>query len=258
MKRILSLFFVSVLALLALLPMTACHREIPVDSIIINPASATLLVGESVNITVSCYPEEATNLDELTIYSTNESIASYRNGTVTAVGSGNAAITAACGNVLDQCYIKVYKDMFLKGGMTYGIDYATGWRYFNSEPTVQEVEIILVHQDPNGDLQRLDVWVQIDQLGKELDFTKPIEGWSYAGAYVNNNENGYLVFSSEEGEPLIRLADWGDPGDVTLTRGLLKVDNPQGNRYRIHADFELSNGYRFSTDWEDTANLTDS
>jgi hypothetical protein len=25
--------------------------------------------------------------------------------------------------------------------------------------------------------------------------------------------------------------------------------------YRIHADFELSNGYRFSTDWEGTASL---
>ena len=97
--------------------------------------------------------------------------------------------------------------------------------------------------------------MQFDQLGKELDFTKAIEGWAYVGVYVNNNEDGYLVFSSPDGEPSIHLADWGDPGNVTLTRGILKVEHLHFTDYRIHADFELSNGYRFSTDWEGTASL---
>ena len=252
MKRLFQSLFL--LTLPALLLTAACHREIPVDTIRIEPASATLFVGETLDITVSCYPEDATNTDELMVYSTNERIASYQNGTVTARSTGTAAITAACGNVLDQCRIKVYKDKFQKGDNTYGVDYATGYLYYNSEATVQEVEIILVHNDPNGDLQKFDVWVQYDQLGKELDYTKP-QDFSFVGAYVNNNEDGFLVFSSTEGQPSIRLADWGDPGDVTLTRGILKVENPEANRYRIHADFELSNGYRFSTDWEDAASM---
>ena len=241
--------------MLVLFPLASCQKDIPVESIKINPASMTLFVGETREINVQYFPEEATNLDELQIYSTNEKIARYQDGRVTAVSGGDVAISATCGNVLGQCIIKVYKDQFLKNGKTYGIDYATGYQYFCSEPTVQEVEIILVHKEPNGDLQQFDVWVQVGQLGKELDFTKPIDGWSYVGVYLNNNEDGYLVFSSEEGEPSIRLADWGDPGNVTLTRGILKVEHLHFFDYRIHADFELSNGYRFSTDWEDSASL---
>ena len=250
MKR----FTLPIFLLFSLFPLS-CQKDIPVESITISPGTATLFVGESREITVSCFPEEATNLDELQVYSTNEKIVQYQNGQITGVGGGDAAISATCGNVLSQCRVKVYKDKFLKNGMTFGIDYATGYEYLKSEPTVQEIEIILVHNEPNGDLQKFDVWVQFDQLGKELDFTKAIEGWAYVGVYVNNNEDGYLVFSSPEGEPGIHLADWGDPGNVTLTRGILKVEHLHFTDYRIHADFELSNGYRFSTDWEGTASL---
>ena len=250
MKR----FTLPIFLLFSLFPLS-CQKDIPVESITISPGTATLFVGESREITVSCFPEEATNLDELQVYSTNEKIVQYQNGQITGVGGGDAAISATCGNVLSQCRVKVYKDKFLKNGMTFGIDYVTGYEYLESEPTVQEIEIILVHNEPNGDLQKFDVWVQFDQLGKELDFTKAIEGWAYVGVYVNNNEDGYLVFSSPEGEPGIHLADWGDPGNVTLTRGILKVEHLHFTDYRIHADFELSNGYRFSTDWEGTASL---
>ena len=254
MKR----YIPSFLLLLILLPLASCQKDIPVESLTISPSSMTLFVGDSREISVQYFPVEATNLDELQIYSTNEKIVRYQDGKVTGVSGGDAAISATCGNVLSQCIVKVYKDKFLKNGTTYGIDYATGYRYFCSEPTVQELEIILVHKEPNGDLQKFDVWVQVGQLGQELDFTKPIEGWSYVGAYLNNNESGYLIFASEEGEPFIRLADWGDPGSVTLTRGILKVEHLQFFDYRIHADFELSNGYRFSTDWEGSATLKDS
>ena len=243
--------------LLALLLAGACHRDIPVETVEINPTKATLFVGETCPVTVSWYPEEATNTDELQVYSTNETIAKYHDGAVTGVGKGDAAVTASCGNVMAQCRIKVYKDKFLKNGKPYGIDYATGYQYYCSEPTVQEVEIILVHSEPNGNYQKFDAWVQVGQLGQELDFTKPIEGWSYVGVYLNNNEDGYLVFASEDGTPSIHLADWSDPGDVTLTRGILKVEHLGFTKYRIHADFELSNGYRFSTDWEDSASLQD-
>ena len=250
-KRLLQSF----VFLLTLFPAGACHKEIPIDSIELNPTSMTLFVGETQPVTLRWFPEEATNTDELQVYSTNETIAQYHDGAVTGVGKGDAAVTASCGNVMAQCRLKVYKDKFLKNGKPYGIDYATGYQYFCSEPTVQEVEIILVHSAPHGDFQKFDVWVQVSQLGKELDFTQPIEGWSYAGVYLNNNEDGYLVFASEEGTPSIHLADWSDPGNVTLTRGIPKVEHLGFTKYRIHADFELSNGYRFSTDWEDSASL---
>ena len=252
MKRLFQSLFL--LMLPALLLTAACHREIPVDTIRIEPASATLFVGETLDITVSCYPEDATNTDELMVYSTNERIASYQNGTVTARSTGTAAITAACGNVLDQCRIKVYKDKFQKGDNTYGVDYATGYLYQMGTGTTQELEIVLVHNDTDGSTQNFKVWLLNEQLGRELDYTQPLEG-TFVGVYTNNNEDGYFVYSSGEGTPMIVRADWSYADGATLARGILKVENPEANRYRIHADFELSNGYRFSTDWEDAASL---
>ena len=122
MKR----FTLPIFLLLSLLPLS-CQKDIPVESITISPGTATLFVGESREITVSCFPEEATNLDELQVYSTNEKIVQYQNGQITGVGGGDAAISATCGNVLSQCRVKVYKDKFLKNGMTFGIDYVTGY-----------------------------------------------------------------------------------------------------------------------------------
>ena len=47
----------------------------------------------------------------------------------------------------------------------------------------------------------------------------------------------------------------GKPEGQDMSRGILKVEHLHFTDYRIHADFELSNGYRFSTDWEGTASL---
>ena len=77
-----SLLLLSLLA--ALLIPCACQKDIPVTDIFIQPASATLFVGESLDLSIQCYPEDATNTDELQVYSTNESIVSYANGRITA------------------------------------------------------------------------------------------------------------------------------------------------------------------------------
>jgi len=241
------------LSLLLLLTAGACHREIPVDKIEILPRTATLFVGETCDITVNCFPEEATNLDELLIYSANESIIKYQDGTVTATGGGKAAVTASCGSVLAQSIFTVYKDKFTKGNTSYGIDYASGYLYTMGGSTVQELEIILVNTSPGG-TQNFKVWLKYDQLGQQLDYTKPLEG-TFVGVYANNNENGYLVYSSSEGTPMIVRADWSSAEGVTLRRGILQVDDLHYSKYRVHADFELSDGFRFSADWEGSANM---
>ena len=91
MKR----YIPSFLLLLILLPLASCQKDIPVESLTISPSSMTLFVGDSREISVQYFPEEATNLDELQIYSTNEKIVRYQDGKVTGVSGGDAAISAS-------------------------------------------------------------------------------------------------------------------------------------------------------------------
>lgn len=247
MKKTVFSLFVLILAA------AACQKDIPVADIRIEPASATLFVGESVNLSIQCSPEEATNVDELTVYSTNESIVSYSGGVATARDGGSAAITASCGSVLAQCRIKVYKDSFSKGGKTYGIDYGTGYLNMESEASPQSIEIDLIHEaEPR---QTFQMYLRYPQLGQDLDFTKPLSD-AFVSVFAGNNEDGYSVFAMEEGGPLIVTADFSDAPGVTLVKGNLRLDQNTGRRYKVHADFELSNGYRFFVDWEGIANLT--
>ena len=111
MKRIILLILVP-----ALLATTACQREIPISDIFVDPTSKTLFVGESFELHIQYIPEDATNTDEIEVYSTNDNIATYSNGTVTAKNAGTAAITASCGNSLDQCRLKVYQYAVKKCG----------------------------------------------------------------------------------------------------------------------------------------------
>ena len=251
MKR---LFKPACALVLSLLTLAACHKDIPVTDIEINPAAATLFVGESVDLTVRCTPEDATNLDELMVYSSNESIAKYENGRVTAVDGGSTAITASCGNVMAQSRIKVYRYKLLKGGQAYGIDFAKGYQSLIEEPDDYSFEFFLVHNEPDGSTQNFQIWLRSADLGKDIDYTAgPTE--IGVSVYANNNEDGYCFYWGEDG-PVIRTADWSDVPGVTLTRGLLRVDHLQGHKYSFFADFALSNGYAFSTEWEGTVSMT--
>ena len=243
-----------ILLALPLLALLASCGDVPVEDIEMYPASSSLFVGESVDVSIHCYPEDADNIGELEVYSSNESVITYENGRVTGVGDGQAAITATCGSVLAQSKFRVYAYSLYKAAEKYGIDYASGYIYMMAQATPQELEIILVHQDGNGKTQNFKVWLTVAQLGQDLDFTQPLEG-PFVGVYANNNEDGYLVYASSSGTPMIVTADWSWVDGITLKKGILRVDQITAHKYRVHADFELSSGYRFGTDWEGTSNM---
>ena len=249
-------FFKTAAMALMLLAAASCEKDIPVNDIRIEPSSATLFVGESIGIDIQYFPEDATNTDELTVYSSNERILSYNNGIVTAKDAGSAAITAACGSVMAQCRIKVYKDFFTKGDIASGIDYGAGYLNYESESEPQSVYIDLIHEpsSPGEPTQTFEVYLRCTQLGKDLDFTQPLAD-AFVSVFANNTEDGYSVFAMLEEEPLIVTADFSRIEGLTLVKGLLRVDQTTANRYKIHADFELSNGYRFNVDWEGLPNL---
>lgn len=74
-------------------PITVTVIPVAVTGITLSPAESTLKVGETVSLTATLAPENASNKNVIWS-SSNESIATVENGTVTAVGVGEAEIIA--------------------------------------------------------------------------------------------------------------------------------------------------------------------
>ena len=79
---------------------------ITVSSIKLNQTSATLNVGETIDLTATVSPENAT--DKTVTWSSSDSgVATVSDGKVTAVSVGLSTITARCGNVKSECAVTV-------------------------------------------------------------------------------------------------------------------------------------------------------
>jgi len=94
MKKTLTLLFAIILALILL----ACNSDseqptVPVVALRLDQTSARLLIGDTLRITATVFPENATNPDIIWI-SENPNIATVSSGIVTALAIGDAVITA--------------------------------------------------------------------------------------------------------------------------------------------------------------------
>ena len=67
--------------------------EIAVTGVSLSPTTVTLDVGGTSNLTATVQPSNATN-KSVNWSTSNQSVATVNNGTVTAVGEGTATITA--------------------------------------------------------------------------------------------------------------------------------------------------------------------
>ena len=81
-------------------------QVIKVEKVTIDPSSVTLNVGETTTLTASVSPSNATD-KTVSWLSTNTSVVTVSNGTVTAVGEGRAEITATAGGKTGSCSIQV-------------------------------------------------------------------------------------------------------------------------------------------------------
>ena len=79
----------------------------PAESVTLNQITASLRVGQTVTLTATVMPEDATD-KTVTWTSSNEAIATVdAEGKVTAMALGEAAITATCGDVSATCAVTV-------------------------------------------------------------------------------------------------------------------------------------------------------
>ena len=77
-----------------------------VTSITLNKTSVTLSAGETVQLTATISPENATD-KTVSWSSSNTNVATVTNGKVAAVAAGSATITAQAGNVKAECSVTV-------------------------------------------------------------------------------------------------------------------------------------------------------
>lgn len=246
MKRILLL---SGLTLLLLLP--GCKKEqILVSKIVLTPENTKLFVGETQEYKAECYPSTAGNLDQLTISIADTEVANFENGKLLAKSPGNTEVQARCGDVSAVSYVLVYSGWFTKRGQRFGVDVAEGYNLLRGEETVQAIELNLINQINSEEQEHFWLWLPCSEFGKTIDF-HGVVGETMVAVYRNNNEDGYTLFGSEEPGCELRSADWvTDVSNVSLVKGTLKVDSPSTGRFRVEADFELSDGFTFTADWE--------
>lgn len=80
--------------------------EVKVSSITLNPDSMSLKVGESATIKASVEPSSASRIT-VTWTSSDSSVATVDNGTVTAIAAGAAVVTAKAGDKSADCLVRV-------------------------------------------------------------------------------------------------------------------------------------------------------
>lgn len=237
----------------ALCLVAACRKPepvvIPVSKMEFEPADISLFVGEKQEVVLQCYPQNATNLEDLTIQNSNNKVASFMDGLLTALSPGRTQLTARCGKVLATAVVTVYGGWFTKGGQKFGVDKASGYYYMFGQSNPQEMEIELTKYENDGSDQHFRAWIKCSNLGKTIDFLKDMDE-SQVSVWKNQNEDGYsLPYKKEDGTPAVVTADWS-PTSATVTKGLLTITDLGGGNYKVEADFALSNGYTFTASWE--------
>jgi len=92
----------------------ACGKNIQVSSVLLNQSSATLIIGDVIQLTASVHPADA--MDKTVIWSTSDaSVATVKNGNVSAIKKGTATITARAGNRQAQCQVTVQAFQYQAG-----------------------------------------------------------------------------------------------------------------------------------------------
>ena len=94
----------------------SAQQQIPMTGIKLNTSSLSLFKGDSANLSVSYQPSNTTYDKTVAWSSSNNSVATVSNGKVTAVGKGEATITAQVGSFKATCKVTVSDNTNIKLG----------------------------------------------------------------------------------------------------------------------------------------------
>lgn len=92
-------------------------QTVEVTSIVLSQTALALKTGQKATLTATVKPDDATN-PSVTWKSENPAVAAVENGTVTAVGTGTAVITAQAGDKTAKCTVTVTAPVINVSGIT--------------------------------------------------------------------------------------------------------------------------------------------
>ena len=188
---------------------------VPATSVTLNKTNASMEVGNSLKLTATITPANATYKNIIWV-SSDEDVAEVSNGTVTAVGPGNATITAISGDgaARAKCTIVVsYQTLTLQDGTPYKetavlpvgeLTYKRNFKNTNWQPLY--IPFRMSYEDWSDQFE-VARWLNMhtidtDDDGKadqwEMEFIRVKEG-----TLLENHP--YLIRAKEEGEKTITL-----------------------------------------------------
>ena len=225
MNKLLSATVLAVATVFILTSLVSCGPTEPpviqVTSVSVNPVSAILDIGETVILTATVSPSDATD-KTVTWTSSNPSVVTVSNGTITTVGEGSATITATAGGKSGTCQVTV-------------------------KPKPEEAVLVV------GNAARVPAagaTVEVD-IQYNVNYTVKVETGS--GSWIHYVEtravqSGKMVFtvdtnfSDEEREGKVTITDNGgkaEPVTITIVQeSAIKVESVELDRTELELDPE--------------------
>ena len=156
----------------------------PATGITLNYVNYTLdAIGESIQLTATVSPENATNKD-VKWTSSNEAVCVVNNGLVVGVGEGTAVIVATTvdGGYMATCVITVKNKEYL---LTYVVD----GKVYHTE-SLPQGEKITLPEDPTKEGYTFSGWIDIPE-------TMPEENITISGTFTINQYNVTYIIDGE-------------------------------------------------------------
>lgn len=94
-------------------------ETVEATSVVLSETTLTLTVGDTHLLTATVNPSDTTD-PTVTWISTNEAVATVKDGTVTAVAAGTASVKAVCGKVGGMCSVTVNPNIVVDAPAAYG------------------------------------------------------------------------------------------------------------------------------------------
>ena len=108
---------------------------VPVTGVTLEPTSLSLFTGDTAPLTATVQPSDATN-QNVTWSSDKPEVATVDNGKVTAVGAGEATITATAGGITATCVVHVRKPATVEPSGSTNLSFTTDRNEFSLTATV--------------------------------------------------------------------------------------------------------------------------
>ena len=106
MKKVCKIVAVAIAVMFVLGIVAACGKTVEVESVTLDKTAVTLDVGASTRLTATVAPSDATD-KTVTWSSSDASVATVSDGTVTAVAEGTTTVTATAGGKSATCTVTV-------------------------------------------------------------------------------------------------------------------------------------------------------